>query len=215
MPGHNASLLRPDDLLEAASMCREALTPALDADWSVPAGDLEWDCRRTLDHVADALVFYSTQLASRAQSRLPKVRDRNPDLPLDELLQVVQASAAILAQIVRATPDGARAFHPAGMADASGFVGMGCTEILIHTDDICRGLGRDFRPSDDIPRRVLNRIFPWAPDDGDAWETLRWAAGRQSSLAQERLGADWYWQCAPLEEWDGKRVRRTLPPGWR
>ena len=63
--------LMPDDLPVAAAVCRQTLTPALAADWSVPAGDLEWDCRRTLDHIADVLAFYAGQLATRATARRP------------------------------------------------------------------------------------------------------------------------------------------------
>ena len=47
--------VQADDLVAAGAICREALQPLLDADWSVPARDLAWDCRRTLDHIADAL----------------------------------------------------------------------------------------------------------------------------------------------------------------
>src|SRR5688572_23374197 len=45
--------LAPADLMTAANVCQETLRPALNRDWSVQAGDLEWDCRRTLDHVVN------------------------------------------------------------------------------------------------------------------------------------------------------------------
>jgi hypothetical protein len=51
--------LVPADLMTAARVCRETLAPALDRDWSGPAGDLEWDCRRTLDHIVDTLFLYA------------------------------------------------------------------------------------------------------------------------------------------------------------
>jgi hypothetical protein len=135
--------------------------------------------------------------------RLPVVRNCDPSLSVPELLTVVGALAAVLAEVARAAPAGTRAFHPAGMADASGFIAMGCTEILIHTDDIAQGLARPFRPPDDLTARVLTRLFPWAPSDGDPWLRLRWATGRAGLPERERLGPDWYWHCAPLEEWDG------------
>ena len=56
--------LVPADLMTAARVCQEALAPALDWDWSGPAGDLEWDCRRTLDHIVDTLFLYAAYLAS-------------------------------------------------------------------------------------------------------------------------------------------------------
>jgi hypothetical protein len=50
--------------MTAATVCQETLAPGLDRDWSVPAGDLEWDCRRTLDHIVDTLLLYAAYLAS-------------------------------------------------------------------------------------------------------------------------------------------------------
>jgi len=29
------------------------------------------------------------------------------------------------------------------------------------------------------------------------------------------MADDWWWQCAPLDEWDGTMRARTVPPAWR
>jgi hypothetical protein len=207
--------LVPADLLTAARICRQTLQPALGRDWSAPAGDLEWDCRRTLDHVADALFLYLAYLSSRATARLEPPRNGDPAAPPAQLLATIDAVAATLAEVARAAPAGTRAFHPAGMADVSGWLGMACEEILLHTDDVAQGLGLDYRPPDGLAARIVARLFPWAPRDGDPWAALRWAAGRAALPDRERLGADWYWHCAPLAEWDGTMRRRTAPPAWR
>ena len=99
------------------------------------------------------------------------------------------------------------------MADASGFIAMGCEEMLMHTADILQGLARPFRPPDDLTARVLARLFPWAPE-GDVWASLRWVSGRIALPDHARLGADWYWHCAPLDEWDGTVKKRRAPPAW-
>jgi hypothetical protein len=101
------------------------------------------------------------------------------------------------------------------MADLSGWIGMGCEEILLHTDDIARGLDLPYRPPDDLSARILARLFPWAPSDIDPWNSLRWATGRTALPDRERLGPDWYWHSPPLSEWDGTTKRRTSPPAWR
>ena len=207
-------LMTPDDLRTSAALCREALSPGLDQDWSVAAGDLTWDCRQTLDHISNALGFYATHLATRSRERRVPVRDGDPARSPAELLTVVETSAAILAEVAWAAPAGTRAFHPAGMADAEGFVAMGCEEMLIHTDDIAQGLGLAFRPPDDLARRLVRRLFPWAPTDPNPWAGVRWASGRAALPDRERLNADWYWHCAPLAEWDGTVKRRTAPPSW-
>jgi hypothetical protein len=100
------------------------------------------------------------------------------------------------------------------MADASGFLGMGCVEIVIHTDDIARGFGLPFHPPDDLTDRIVRRLFPWAPTDREVWASLRWACGRAALPDRARLAPDWYWHCAPLAEWDGTIKKRSAPPGW-
>ena len=36
-----------------------ALSAAADADWSARAGDLEWDCWETVEHLSDDLLCYA------------------------------------------------------------------------------------------------------------------------------------------------------------
>jgi len=89
------------------------------------------------------------------------------------------------------------------MADPSGFAAMGCDEILIHTADIAAGLGVVFQPTADLSARIVDRLFPWAPTDIDQWQTLLWANGRTWLPYLGHQEDNWYWQCAPLSEWDG------------
>jgi hypothetical protein len=196
-------IVSPDDVKIAAEAMLTTLTPIAEKDWAVPAAGLEWSSRYTLDHTANALSNYATHLATRSPVRRPRYREGNDAQTISELLIAVESGAAILAEVCRAAPDDARGFHSAGMADWSGFIGMGCTEILIHTDDIARAFDIDFHADAALSRRVLDRIFPWAPEDGDAWQILRWAAGRTELPDREPLDAAWYWHCAPRDDWDG------------
>lgn len=212
-------MVTPDDLRAAATACVGALRPAAELDWGVRAGDLRWTARRTLDHLPDALLHYAGQLAARADRRLPFPRNRDPEASVGDLLELVSVAAAILAEVAVAAGPNARAFHPAGRADVSGFLAMGCDEVLIHTGDITRGLGVAFTPPPELCRRVVQRLFPWAPEGFDPWATLCWANGRTALPGHDlpghdRLDSDWYWHCAPLDEWDGTIPRRTRPPGW-
>jgi hypothetical protein len=116
---------------------------------------------------------------------------------------------------VHAAPPSARGFHGAGMADATGFLGMGCEEILMHTFDIATVLDVPFTVPEPLAAKVLARIFPWAPDNVSAWESLRWCSGRSALPDRERQDENWYWHCAPLAEWDGTMRRRVSPPAWR
>ena len=215
IPSWSAPDLTPEDLTACAALCRETLTPALDRDWSVPAHDMEWSCRRTLDHIVDVMFFYGAHLATRATTRVRFPRNGDPDATPAQLLETLPSAAAILAEVARAAPPGARGFHGAGMADGTGFLGMGCEEILMHTFDIASVLGVTYAAPEPLAAKVLARIFPWAPANVSAWESLQWCSGRSALPDRERQDANWYWHCAPLAEWDGTIRRRGSPPAWR
>jgi hypothetical protein len=196
-------VLEPDDLLLAAGVAVECLADALDADWEARAEPLPWSCRATVDHVVDTLLWYAVQLATEALGPRPAPRRGDPDAKPRFLLTGVRGSAAVLAAVVRASDPSVRAFHAVGMADPEGFVAMGCDEILVHADDVARGLGISFEPPSDLCAAVLGRLFPWAPADDDPFAELLWANGRVALADRPRLASDWSWHCAPLDEWDG------------
>jgi hypothetical protein len=194
----------PDDIRAAVTAAAGALGASAAADWSLLAGDLEWSCRRTLDHMIDAVVWYAANLATASAEDCGDLRDGAPaTTPIADVLRGLEPSGSILARVAEATPPGVRGYHGAGMADASGFLAMGCDETLVHAFDICAGLGRSFHPPPDVCDRVVRRLFPWAPQHEDPWERLLWSNGRVALPEHPRLGPNWGWWCAPLSEWDG------------
>ncbi|MDE2803449.1 MAG: maleylpyruvate isomerase family mycothiol-dependent enzyme [Chloroflexota bacterium] len=198
----------PDDVVAAAEASHALLAPLADRDWSATAGDLEWDCRTTLEHMAGVHLFYAASAANPPQERLPAARTANPAQSIADLVEVHRALARVLAETLRAMPDAARGWHPAGMADRYGFAAMSCTEVLVHTNDIAQGLGVEFTPPDGVAARTLARLFPWVQPEGNPWQTLLYAAGRRPLGEMERRAPNWSWQCAPLSEWNGEvRVR--------
>jgi len=195
----------PDDLIATARSCHEATAPLADRDWSTRAGDLEWSCRETLAHLCG--LAYAPVLATRAKDFRPLALAVVPEAPVDDLLWTMRTMAAVLAEVARAAPPSARAFHPAGPADATGFVAMGSAELLAHTHDITAGLGEPFEPDHDTAVAVLDRLFPWWPRDTRPVPALLWANGRIALPDHDRLGEEWLWHSAPLEEWDGSMPR--------
>jgi len=196
------------DVIAAMEAAHNTLAPAVDRDWSVKAGKLEWSCRQTLEHLSTGLSFYYSSLAISATERIQRPQTVSDQLTIADLLLLLKANAMILARVVESSPSSTRGFHPAGMADPSGFAAMGCDEILIHTSDIAAGLGVVFQPLADLSARVVDRLFPWAPTDYDQWQTLLWANGRTWLPNWGLLEDNWYWQCAPLSEWDGTINKR-------
>jgi hypothetical protein len=193
--------LDPDDLIAVADHCIGSLAPLTDRDWEVAADGLKWTCRQTLEHLG--ALSYAPILALRA-TEIPRFAfSVFPDMPVDWLLPTARTNAVILAEVARAAPPTVRAYHPAGMADPSGFIAMMADELVIHTHDIAVALGADYRPDAFVTRSLLDRLFPWWPRDAAPWDALLWAHGRGALAGQLPVGAEWLWHCAPVEEWDG------------
>jgi hypothetical protein len=204
--------LRPDDVVTAADHVVEALAPAVDADWSVPAGALDWPVRTTVMHAAASVTYYAGHLASRTTARLPLLVDVGVKATNEQVLRLLPATARMLAIVAAASPDDVRAYNEAGMADASGFLAMAIDEVIVHGADAAAGLAVPYEPPEELARKVIDRLFPWAPDDTPAWLTLLWANGRTSLPGQPDRPPNWSWQSAPLDEWDGEMRVFTRPP---
>jgi hypothetical protein len=185
----------------------------LERDWRVPAGDLEWDCRETIEHMADDLFAYAGQLGPRRppqDTHVPFAWQRNrPDGPAltiftdagasnAGLIQVFEASGRFLSSLATTVPPETRAFHIFGLGDPEGFAAMGVVEVLVHMRDVAAGLRIGWTPPEDLCDRVLYRLFPDAPTGTPRWETLLWATGRGAVAGRTRLG-EWRWHAAPRE----------------
>ncbi len=183
-----------DDIETSAQAAVASLSTAATADWSVPAGELSWSCRRTAIHIADCLIAYAAQITARSEDHwVPFTFNASRNASAAGLLELVTATAGILAATVRATPDTARAWHPYGISDPEGFAAMGVTEVLIHGADIAAGLSVSFTAPPGVCRRAVARLFPEADGHNDAWTLLRWATGR-TALPDRPRRRSWRWQ---------------------
>jgi len=182
------------DLHAALAELRLTLAPHLDADWSVPAGGLEWSCQETLAHIGHDLLAYAGQLAARPAVRyLPFDLTVRPGADPATTLQIALACGELLALALAAADPAVRAWHW-GPADPSGFAAMGVAEILLHTHDIVTGLGLDRTPPPELYAAVLARLFPDAPT-GDSVRVLLWCTGRGELPGLTRRES-WGWKAA-------------------
>ena len=198
------------DVTIAVQLAVAALSRAPAEAWGNQAGSLEWDCWETVEHIADDLFAYATQLTpatpeggyvpfavtstrpSGAESAIHVDRENGPT----GLLQALEACGALLvAMVTTASPD-TRAWHPSGTSDPEGFAAMGVVESLVHTHDAAQGLGVPWEPSADLCARVLSRLFPAAPADALPWAALLWATGRADLPDRPRL-VEWRWYSEP------------------
>jgi hypothetical protein len=195
-----------DELDAAVTYVTGVLATGVERDWSVPAGGLEWSCEFTVEHAGRALMHWASQLAVRADTRYVRWKSQVQEgAPPEGMIDFLEAAGRILALVVRATPPDVRAFHPWGVADADGFAGMGCLEVLLHGKDLADGLGLPYEPPYEVCKRVLARMFAQHADevaDVDPWSALQWASGRAELPDLPRL-TEWKWRATPLDEdWD-------------
>ncbi|MEV0535700.1 maleylpyruvate isomerase N-terminal domain-containing protein [Kitasatospora sp. NPDC050463] len=199
-----------DDLALTLRLAAATLRGApADADWSRPAGTLAWDCWATVEHLADDLLAYAAQLGPQApptdryvpfrsvrlspgapNSFVYALRETGPD----GLVEVLEASGALMVAIARTASPDTRAYHPWGLADPAGFTAMSLVETLVHLYDVTQGLGLPWEPPADVCRRTLARLFPDVRPDPVAgpWPTLLWATGR-GELPGRPPRTDWRW----------------------
>lgn len=175
-----------------------------------------WTVRRTVDHIADALVLYARYVATRATGRVEPLRDGRPEASFPALCADVSDAASLLARLIDGMADGELAYHPAGDADASGWAAMACDEIIVHGHDVCHAVGIDLALPADLLETVVARLFPWAPPPtaGSPLDRLLWCNGRVALPDHPRQDELWYWWPRPLDTWTGVPHRRTAPPAW-
>src|SRR5260370_5627039 len=167
----------PSLVSEAVAETRRALSPHVDADWSVLASDLEWSCWKTAVHIADDLVFYASQIIDQpvegyAPFEVTMVSGANPE----GLLRTIAVCGAILERTVTAAQASDRGYHVYGTSDPEGFAAMGVIETLVHTYDIASGLGMDWAPPAALCAPAPARLFPDAPP-ADPSAVLLWCPG--------------------------------------
>ena len=161
---------------------------ALDHDWSVPAGTLEWSCWATADHTIDCVFSYALFLASRAQVRYPQFGELHalPDARPADLVEGLLAVTNMLIAVIEATPPGTHAIirqRPPTTAPRRDFAARGAHEMILHAHDIASGLGVALRPDGDVCRRLRDHTATWGygPDvtpTADAWSDLLQRSGR-------------------------------------
>ncbi|MGW0136998.1 GNAT family N-acetyltransferase [Streptomyces sp. NPDC003299] len=185
-----------DQVDEAVAGCVAALRQVTDRDWAgVRAGRLEWDCRTTAFHIAEDLFAYAGRLAGRVTGgALPVELALDDDADNSGVLDVIEATGALLSAAVRTAPREARAFHPYPFRSANreGFAAMGVTEVLLHTHDLAEGLGFGYEPPEELCTAVLERLFPQVRPGPAPWPTLLWATGRGELPGRPPVTA-WRW----------------------
>src|SRR3954451_10547660 len=138
--------LATNDLRQCAEWAAERWSALPTYRWDATDATVEWTPRRTLDHLVDAMLLYSAYVATRARSRVSPPRNGDPSSAPAALIDAFGSGIGILTKLLDGFRDDERAFHPSGIADRSGWIGMACTEILVHTIDATGGTDTPAEP---------------------------------------------------------------------
>ncbi|MFF4599641.1 hypothetical protein [Amycolatopsis sp. NPDC001319] len=188
------------ELGRALESVESTLRPTVTRDWTASAGELDWDCRQTAEHVGDVLMSYAAQVVSLPQDHYVRfLAKADKGATPQELLEFALTGGRLLQAAVSASKEDARAYHPTGNADPAGFAAMGCAELLLHGEDLATGLGTRLDPPREVCANVVARLFPGEAPASDPWDGLRWCAGRIALPGRSRR-AEWKWRGAPPGE---------------
>jgi uncharacterized protein (TIGR03083 family) len=184
---------------EAVAETQRTLGPYVEANWNAPAGDLDWSCRQTGVHIASSLLWYAGQVVGQdTEGYVGFDIVMDDGTGPDELLRAITLFGAVLSRVITAADPSDRAFHFYGVSDPDGFAAMGALETMVHTYDICQGLGIDWRPPNHLCTPVLARLFPDAPA-GEPAAALLWCTGR-SALDDLPRRSEWGWDATVRSE---------------
>jgi len=178
-----------DDLAVASRLVVAAWGAAVDRDWRVPAGPLEWSCWKTPEHTVDCVFSYAFFLASRATAAYPPFDELRalPEATPADLGDGLRAATTMLHAVIVTSDPQARAIIRQRPRPVTGapieFAARGALEMVLHGHDVASGLGVHLRLPDDLARRLLGSTDGWPGAvplgaTGDAWSDLIARSGR-------------------------------------
>jgi uncharacterized protein (TIGR03083 family) len=178
----------PADFETLSDLVLEAWNGAVDHDWSIPAGSLEWSCFTTADHMIDCVFSYALFFGSRKLDGYPNFGELHAlehATPRD-LVDGLRAVTSMLWALTATAPPEARANifgRLPDTGDANDFAARGGLEMVLHAHDVCTGLGAGFDPPRDVCRRLLDHTRAWPGNSpyestGDPWGDLIVRSGR-------------------------------------
>jgi len=184
-----------DDLEAIATEVESSWRSAVDADWSVPAGTVDWTCRATADHAVDTVLAPAFFLASGLQDDYPAFEPftSGPEATPQQLIDGLATAVRILAAVVTtADPDERAILWRRGgqphLGAPSDFVPRAGLELVLHAHDVAVGLAVAFDPPRDACDRLRQHTEAWpywtSPGwtaltmAGDPWRDLLGSSGR-------------------------------------
>jgi hypothetical protein len=178
----------PEDFSALSRLVIDTWGSAVDRDWWVPAGTLEWSCWRTADHTVDCVFSYALFLASRRRDSYPPFDELHafPSATPADLVEGLLATTTMLSACIATADPDVRAVisqRPLRTGSPREFAARGALEMVLHAHDVCAGLGLQFDPPNDVIARLRDAAAGWPgqaalPATDDAWSDLLERSGR-------------------------------------
>jgi hypothetical protein len=170
-----AGLFTIDDLYAVARCVADSWRSGEDRDWTARAGTLEWSCARTANHAIDTLIAPAFFLASRRTDRYPDGGwSPGDDATPDRFIDAVEMGARLLGGAVAGADADATALlfrRPPTVGAPADFAPRGALELVLHAQDVCRGLGVDLQPPREACEHLRQHVEGW-PFWGSYWPNL-------------------------------------------
>lgn len=181
--------MTPDELTRVVDDAIAVLRGLVDEDWSLPAGTLEWSCRRTVDHTVDCVFSYALQVAARAEGGFLPFTELHAldEAASTDLVHGLGAVSRMLVDLLRVAPEGTVASDGRFRLGVEDWCARAAYEIALHTFDVTSGLGVEWRLPDELCRAIVASDMLWMFDraaataggaDADPWEMLLAGSGR-------------------------------------
>jgi hypothetical protein len=147
---------------------------------------------QTTDHMVDCIFSYAMQIGARAPSGyLPfeELHAKPEATPLD-LIAGLRSVTALLVAVVRDSPGTATASDGVLALSLGDWCARAAYELVLHTHDILRGLGRDLDPPLELCREILESDALWmlnrelANEGSNPWSALLLGSGRPEILPE-------------------------------
>ena len=177
-----------DDFGTLSELVLDRWGSAVDRDWSVPAGTLEWSCWSTADHTIDCVFSYAFMFATRRQQAYPAFNELHAaeGAPPEDLVDGLRGACELLRATILAAPSGTTAIigYGAGpiVGSRSDFAARGGHELILHAHDVCAGLDVGFDPPSDLCARLVEHTADWpfgtVTRTDDPWSDLLVRSGR-------------------------------------
>ena len=168
----------PDTLERTAEVVVTALRPGVGRDWSCLAGTLEWTVETTIAHMAGGMAKHLIYLMSRSPRFIAVATRGWPGATQEELLGAILGCATAMANAARQSPPGAVGYHASGMRHAGDFLAMEVVDLLVHAEDVAKGLDLEYNPPEDLCEVALDTGHPEHAGRRPAWPALLWVWSR-------------------------------------